>query len=74
MSRLPKFTNGLANVHLPIWNAFIVGNGFHTISVIAALEEDLGLHHREPGGSGTRYVWQVWEPKSMITARCSEKT
>ena len=23
--------------------------------------------------SGTRYAWQVWEPKSMITARCSKK-
>jgi hypothetical protein len=22
----------------------------------------------------TRYAWQVWEPKSMITARCSEKS
>jgi maleate isomerase len=55
--------------------AFIAGNGFRTIGVIAALEEDLGLY--SPGTrwrSGTSYVLQVWEPKSMITARCSETT
>jgi len=31
-------------------------------------------HRQTVWRSGTPYFWQVWEPKSMITARCSEKT
>jgi len=41
-----------------------------------AQEEDLGrpVLTGNRWRSGTRHTWQVWEPMSITTARCSERS